>query len=86
MEVRQAANSKDVKHYTTERLREEFHIANLFTKEKCKDCFAKYHCSGGCPANNIHYGGDINTPYEITCDMMKARMECALHIYSENKK
>ena len=33
MEVRQAANAKDVKHYTTERLREEFHIANLFTKD-----------------------------------------------------
>ena len=31
MEVRQAANAKDVKFYTTERLREEFHIANLFT-------------------------------------------------------
>ncbi len=33
MEVRQASNAKDVKHYTTERLREEFHIANLFTKD-----------------------------------------------------
>ena len=36
MEVRQAANSKDVKHYTTERLREEFHIANLFTKDNIR--------------------------------------------------
>lgn len=26
MEVRQAANAKDVMHYTTNRLREEFHI------------------------------------------------------------
>jgi 4-deoxy-L-threo-5-hexosulose-uronate ketol-isomerase len=33
MEVRQAANAKDVKHYTTERLREEFHISGLFTKD-----------------------------------------------------
>ncbi len=33
MEVRQASNAKDVKHYTTERLREEFHIAKLFTKD-----------------------------------------------------
>ncbi len=33
MEVRQASNAKDVKYYTTERLREEFHIANLFTKD-----------------------------------------------------
>ena len=33
MEVRNASNSKDVKHYTTERLREEFLIQNLFTKD-----------------------------------------------------
>ena len=36
MEVRQAANAKDVKHYTTQRLREEFHIANLFTKDNVR--------------------------------------------------
>ena len=36
MEVRQASNSQDVKHYTTERLREEFHIANLFTKDNVR--------------------------------------------------
>ena len=36
MEVRQAANAKDVKYYTTERLREEFHIANLFTKDNVR--------------------------------------------------
>lgn len=65
-------------------IREIFRNANLYTKEKCKDCFAKYHCSGGCAANNINFSGDINTPYPITCDMMKARMECAMHIYAEN--
>ena len=36
MEVRQASNAKDVKHYDTERLREEFHIANLFTKDNIR--------------------------------------------------
>ncbi len=36
MEVRNAANSKDVKHYTTDRLREEFLIQNLFTKDNFK--------------------------------------------------
>ena len=36
MEVRQASNAKDVKLYTTERLREEFHIANLFTKDNVR--------------------------------------------------
>ena len=36
MEVRNAANSKDVKHYTTDRLREEFLIQGLFTKDNSK--------------------------------------------------
>ncbi len=36
MEVRNAANPKDVKHYTTDRLREEFLIQNLFTKDNFK--------------------------------------------------
>ncbi len=67
-------------------IREKFKNSSLYTKEKCKDCFAKYHCSGGCAANNVNFNGDINKPYEITCEMMKARMECAMHIYAEKKE
>ncbi len=36
MEIRSASNPKDFKHYTTERLREEFHISNLFTKDNLR--------------------------------------------------
>lgn len=36
MEVRDASNAKDVKYYTTDRLREEFHIKNLFTKDNTR--------------------------------------------------
>jgi len=36
MEVRSASNPKDVRHYTTERLREEFHISGLFTKDNIR--------------------------------------------------
>lgn len=36
MEVRDAANAKDVKYYTTDRLRDEFHIANLFTRDNIR--------------------------------------------------
>ena len=36
MEVRSASNPKDVKHYTTDRLREEFHITGLFSKDNFK--------------------------------------------------
>ena len=36
MEIRNASNPKDVKNYTTERLREEFHISKLFTKDNIR--------------------------------------------------
>lgn len=36
MELRTAVSPKDVKHYTTERLREEFLIQNLFTPDEIK--------------------------------------------------
>ncbi len=69
-----------------EGIRAIFKNSSLYTKEKCKDCFAKYHCSGGCAANNVGFNGDVNKPYEITCEMMKARMECAMHLYSVKKQ
>ena len=69
-----------------EDIRKIFAEQNLYTKENCKNCFAKYHCSGGCVANNVSFNNDVNVPYDITCEMMKARMKCALHIYSENKE
>ncbi len=41
MEVRQASNAKDVRFYTTDRLREEFHIANLFTKDNIRMVYSQ---------------------------------------------
>lgn len=66
-------------------IREKFKNSCLFTREKCGDCFAKYICSGGCSANNYHFNGDINIPYETTCVMMKKRIECAMHILAQKK-
>ncbi len=70
---------------TREDTRELFKNSCLFTRKKCENCFAKFICSGGCNANNYHYNGDINDPYEITCAMMKKRIECAMHILAEKK-
>ena len=66
-------------------IREKFASSSLFTREKCDGCFAKFICSGGCSANNYHYNGDINKPYEMTCAMMKKRIECAMHVLAERK-
>ncbi len=66
-------------------LREVFRTNCLFTRTKCKDCFCKFICSGGCNANNLHFAGDMNAPYEIGCRLMKKRVECAMHILAERK-
>ena len=29
-------------------LQEEFKCCNVYAKEKCRDCFARFYCSGGC--------------------------------------
>ena len=69
-----------------EQIRAKFKNSSLFTREGCKDCFAKYHCSGGCAANNYVFCGDINKPYKPTCEMLKARTECAMHILAVEKE
>ena len=66
-------------------LREKFATSCLFTRKKCGDCFAKFICSGGCSANNYHYNGDIEEPYEMTCAMMKKRIECGMHVLAVRK-
>ncbi len=58
----------------------------LFTRQKCDNCFAKYICSGGCSANNYHFEGDMNIPYGVTCEMMKKRIECGMHVLAQKKK
>ncbi len=66
-------------------LRAQFAENCLFTRKKCEGCFAKFICSGGCSANNYHFKGDVNEPYEITCAMMKKRIECALRVLAARK-
>ncbi len=59
-------------------LREEFKQCNVYSKEKCKKCFAKFFCSGGCAANSYKFHGDINDAYDIGCALQKKRIECAI--------
>ncbi|MGE5473995.1 MAG: thioether cross-link-forming SCIFF peptide maturase [Ignavibacteriales bacterium] len=61
-----------------EEIREVFKGSNIFTKEKCKECWCKFYCSGGCAANAWMYNKDVNIPYELGCELQKKRVECAL--------
>lgn len=59
-------------------LRDAFKLCNVYAKEECRNCFAKFYCSGGCAANAYHCHNDINKPYEIGCELQRKRVECAI--------
>ena len=65
---------------TNNNVREEFRTCNAYSREECKDCWAKLYCSGGCAANAYHASGSIRGIYEPGCELFRKRMECAIMI------
>lgn len=61
-------------------IKNTFSNINVYKKEKCKDCWAKFYCSGGCNANNWQYEKDLLKPHSIACELEKKRVECAIAI------
>ncbi|HHW46464.1 MAG TPA: thioether cross-link-forming SCIFF peptide maturase [Clostridiales bacterium] len=61
-------------------MKKEFSSINIYRKEECKNCWAKFYCSGGCSANNLQYQGDILNPHKLSCELEKKRLECAIMI------
>ena len=62
------------------RIKAEFAAADVFSKPECMNCWARMFCSGGCNANNFLYCGSILKPYEISCELEKKRVECAIAV------
>ncbi len=63
---------------TNTKVRDEFASCNVYARPKCKDCWAKLYCSGGCAANAYHATGSVNGVYEYGCELFRKRMECAI--------
>ena len=61
----------------------KFKKAHIYNKPVCKECWAKFYCSGGCQANNFNFNGDMNIPYELGCKMQKKRIECAIALKAQ---
>ncbi|WP_202707306.1 thioether cross-link-forming SCIFF peptide maturase [Sporosalibacterium faouarense] len=61
-------------------LRAEFKDANIYSKDDCKDCWAKFYCSGGCHANAYNFNNSLKKPYKIECEMERKRIECAISV------
>lgn len=65
---------------TDTKIQEKLKQASVYTKDACDQCFAKFYCSGGCPANSWNFSRDINKVYKIGCEMQRKRVESAIMI------
>ncbi|HHW67001.1 MAG: six-Cys-in-45 modification radical protein [Defluviitaleaceae bacterium] len=61
-------------------MQKQFQACNVYAKDECKNCWAKFYCSGGCAANAYQFHRDIRKPYKIGCELEKKRVECALYV------
>lgn len=59
-------------------IKAKFAAAHVESKPACRDCWAKFYCSGGCNANNYFYAGDILNAHQISCALQRKRLECAI--------
>lgn len=57
-----------------------FAAQNIYSREKCRDCWAKFYCSGGCSAANDEMNHDLSQPYALGCELEKKRLECAIYL------
>ncbi len=66
-------------------IQHSFEECNILTKKECRECWAKYFCSGGCAANAYKYNGSIYKPHKVTCELLKKRTECGAALYALSK-
>lgn len=65
---------------TNTEIRDKFKLCNVYAKDKCKDCFARFYCSGGCAANSYKFHHSITDAYDVGCELERKRVECAIMI------
>lgn len=58
---------------------------NIYTRPACRDCWAKFYCSGGCSAANYNMNGDMETSYSLGCELERKRLECAIYLKAREK-
>ena len=61
-------------------IKDRFKGLSILTKEECRNCWAKYFCSGGCHAHAYFANGSLRKPSALSCAMQRKRIECALSI------
>lgn len=64
----------------TEDIVRKFRNANVYAKEECGSCWARYSCSGGCHAANAAFSGELTKVYALGCELQKKRLEVAYYL------
>ena len=59
---------------TNRALADKFKNVSVNDKPACRDCWAKYFCSGGCHANAYNFNKDFTVPYDVGCELEKKRI------------
>jgi uncharacterized protein len=65
---------------TIRTIADKFKNVSVNDKPACRDCWAKYFCSGGCHANAYNFNKDLNIPYDVGCELERKRVECSIYI------
>lgn len=63
-----------------EEIAREFAAKNIYSRKKCRSCWAKFYCSGGCNSANLSMNGNMDEPYALGCEMERKRLECAIYL------
>lgn len=68
------------KGVTNKELQKKFSENTVYHKEKCRECWARFYCSGGCQANAAAFNNNLKDPYDLECKLQKKRIECAIMV------
>lgn len=57
-----------------------FRAANVYAKSSCRECWARFACSGGCHAANVAFTNKLTEVYTLGCELQKKRLEVAFYV------
>jgi len=57
-----------------------FRSAHVYAKPSCRECWARFACSGGCHAANVSFTQNLTDVYTLGCELQKKRLEVALYV------
>ena len=67
-------------HQLKAELVQNFRSANIYAKPSCRECWARFSCSGGCHAANVSFTKKLTEVYTLGCELQKKRLEVALYV------